>query len=135
MNRDHSDSSIDAFGYRVRQVLNSATDDISERALQRLSAARSLALTHHHACDPLLALVPTSGDRKGFSHHSAWRTPVAIALSVLVAAAGVFMVKEWNYARSIAEIAEIDTMILSDDLPIDANTDPGFLNFLNSANE
>ncbi|HEU4622628.1 MAG TPA: DUF3619 family protein [Burkholderiaceae bacterium] len=129
MNRNRTEESIDAFGYRVRQVLNHGTNDLPPRTVQRLSAARSVALGRHREGDPLLALVPATV-ASSTRERGPWKVRGALLASLLVAAAGIFVIHEWNFARSIAEIAEIDTMILSDDLPIDANVDPGFLKFL-----
>ena len=53
---------------------------------------------------------------------------VALSLALLLAgAAGVY---NWQQSQRIAEIEEIDSQLLTDDLPIDAYLDRGFQNWL-----
>jgi hypothetical protein len=60
-----------------------------------------------------------------------WRslsTRVLLPLAVLaIAVSGIYT---WQEKRRVAELVEIDSQLLTDDLPIDAYLDRGFQNWL-----
>lgn len=131
MNRStREDTLIEQFGYRVRQRLNLGADQIAPRTLQRLSATRSVALAKYRGVDGLVSLAPASSRGTLTLDPTPARTGWALAASALIVAAGIFFINDWHNRQAIAEIAELDTAILSDDLPVDAHADPGFLSFL-----
>jgi len=114
------------FGNRVRQVLNQGLR-LNARQAERLHAARERALAARRP-EPVGALawadnvLGSFGGWSGFSFRLV--APLA-ALTVSVAA-----LYTWQQNRVIADFEEIDSMLLGDDLPIDAYLDRGFQNFL-----
>ena len=49
-----------------------------------------------------------------------------VALPVLLLAVGLFGIYGWQQKQKVADRAELDALLLSDDLPIDAYLDKGF---------
>ena len=113
------------FGKKVRQVLNGAP--LGAKVERRLQAAREAALSRQRLeRSPALAWADNL-----FGRFSGWRAvtlTTALSLAVLVGAAAV--VYEWQQSQRIAELEEIDSQLLTDDLPIDAYLDRGFQNWL-----
>jgi hypothetical protein len=58
---------------------------------------------------------------------------VASAIPLIVLAAGLVFIHVVQQDRRASELAEVDTALLTDDLPPAAYADPGFVQFLKSA--
>ena len=114
------------FGNRIRHLLNSAPALPADQAA-RLAAARAQALERQR---PELSPAFALADRVlvalgGWTGVSLRVMAPAIALIVSVAA-----IYTWQQNQRVAEIEEIDAMLLTDELPIDAYLDRGFQNWL-----
>ena len=116
------------FGNRIRQALNQGLR-LDEKQAKRLHAARerALAAQRPEMTGPLAWADNVAGSFGGWSGVSLRLLAPLVALTVSVAA-----LYTWQKARVIADFEEIDTMLLADDLPIDAYLDRGFQNFLKS---
>jgi hypothetical protein len=115
------------FGNKVRQALNQGLLGVDAGVKQRLQAARETALSRQRPeRSPALAWAGNLTARSG-----SWP---AIALYALLTAAllagGGAGVYTWQQSQRIAELEEIDSQLLTDDLPIDAYLDRGFQNWL-----
>jgi Protein of unknown function (DUF3619). len=55
-------------------------------------------------------------------------------LSLAILAGGGTGIYSWQQSQRIAELEEIDSQLLTDDLPIDAYLDRGFQNWLKKRN-
>ena len=55
---------------------------------------------------------------------------VAVTAGAAAFAVSFLVVQAVNDARETSELAEVDTMLLTDDLPPEAYSDPGFMRFL-----
>ncbi len=114
------------FGSRVRLALNQGLR-LDARASARLKAAREAALERKRPeRSPRLAwagdLVGSLGGWGGVSFK------VLLPSAMLVAAiAGVYT---WEQNQRIAEVEEIDALLLTDDLPVEAYLDRGFQDWL-----
>jgi Protein of unknown function (DUF3619) len=131
---DHLESRV---GLRVASLLNEqalAPDHaITERlrfareqALQRAASARS-------AATPLVV-----GSARGVGLLSAptgWFWRMASFLPLMVLVVGLVAIDEWSERAEIEAAADVDTALLGDDLPPDAYSDPGFLEFLKTSRE
>lgn len=108
------------FANRVRQALNRSAGALPPVTLERLRAAREQALAARRAEQPALALagVGTARDWGGFSLR--WLLPAAAL------AAGLSAIYVWQQSFRVAEVEEVDTRLLTDELPIDAYLDKGF---------
>lgn len=116
------------FGNRIRHILNSAPPLPADKAA-RLVAAREQALAHHR---PELAPGHALADRVLVS-LGGWTgvslRVMAPAIALLVSLAAIYT---WQQNQRIAEIEEIDALLLTDELPIDAYLDRGFQAWLKS---
>jgi hypothetical protein len=114
------------FGNRVRQVLNQGLR-LNARQAERLHAARERALAARRP-EPVGALAWADnvlGSFGGWGGLSLRLVAPLLALTVSVAA-----LYTWQQNRVISDLEELDSMLLTDDLPIDAYLDRGFQNFL-----
>lgn len=114
------------FGNRIRHLLNQGLAlDPAKR--DRLRAAREQALTRQRAEPALRWADNVLGSFDGWRGVS---TRVLLPVAVLVlAVSGIYT---WQEKRRVAELVEIDSQLLTDDLPIDAYLDRGFQNWLKS---
>jgi len=110
------------FGFRIKQSLNRGAN-LDEETLGRLKAARLLALEKYHAAAPGFAYASAKGGEISDDRRSA---ALRILLPLLFLALGLFASNHWYQMQLQEEIIEIDTEVLTGDLPIDAYLDRGF---------
>jgi hypothetical protein len=111
------------FGNRIRQALNRRAAQIKPENLERLRAAREQALAVQKVARPAHALAAAgiSGEIGGWTGFSLrWLLPGAVLVAGLVA------IYAWQQSFRVAEVEEVDSRLLTDDLPIDAYLDKGF---------
>jgi hypothetical protein len=114
------------FGNRVRHILNQGLD-LEPEIAERLAAARERALARQRPEPaPALAWADNVVGRVGGWGGLALRVLLPLAM-LLGGAAAIYT---WQQNQRAAELEEIDTQLLSDDLPIDAYLDRGFQNWL-----
>lgn len=116
------------FGNRIRHLLNQGLElDPAKR--ERLRAAREQALAHQRP-EPVPALRWADNVLGRFDGWVGLSTRVLLPVALVVlAVSGIYT---WQEKRRLAEIVEIDSQLLTDDLPIDAYLDRGFQNWLKS---
>jgi len=116
------------FGNKVRQVLNRGLVGVDDTTAERLRAARERALARQRP-EPSPALAWADNVLGGSGGGSfAWR--LLLALSVALALGAAIYLYNWQQTQRVEEIEEIDTALLTDELPIDAYLDRGFQNWL-----
>jgi hypothetical protein len=118
--------------YKVRHALNENLDTLPAATTARLAAARALALSRKKADAPRHAKARPAGFGFGamFSLSGLGRIGVAVPLLALVVGlGGVF---QYEQQQRIAEQAELDAAVLSDELPLTAYLDHGFNAYLAS---
>jgi hypothetical protein len=114
------------FGNKVRHLLNQGLE-LDPAKCERLRAARELALERQRP-EPAPALRWADNVLGSFDGWRGLSTRVLLPLAVLVlAVSGIYT---WQEKRRLAELVEIDSQLLTDDLPIDAYLDRGFQNWL-----
>ena len=115
------------FGYKVRQALNQAAENVDEKTAARLFEARQAALGRHR----LAAGFALAGSGRMGAHalFAYGRTLVAAFALVL----GVVSSYYWNHFEQAAENEEVDSALLSDDLPPAAYLDKGFQAWLDGS--
>jgi uncharacterized protein DUF3619 len=125
------------FARKITTCLDAGTSALKAGTVYRLQQARSAALARlvepERASD--IRLSPafagagggsgTAGGRRVFASRKLW---LGIAL-VFILAIGY---QQWQAWQQASELAEVDTALLSSDLPIDAYLDRGFQNWLKS---
>ncbi len=124
------------FAYRVRHALNENLDRLPAASGDRLAAARQLALSRKKPDAGRRVVVPRLAPLQGragdgfFSRPLSWIGRMSVALPVIVVFAGLVGMYQVEKRQHIVELAEIDAMVLSDELPLNAYIDHGFNAYL-----
>ncbi|MBV8033517.1 DUF3619 family protein [Roseateles sp.] len=144
-------ASVKRFGLRVAASLTERSaelpHDVSERlrfareqALARAAQARA-ARTAANPASPMMVQMGTtlalSGGPRGAGGHGdsgLWAKLVS-ALPLLALLAGLLLMQQGQKHEEIVATAEVDTALLSDQLPPAAFGDPGFAEFLRDGQE
>jgi hypothetical protein len=109
----------------LRQLLNQGIP-VSPKVAERLKAAREQALARQRPEPaPVLAWADNVVGDVGWG-GLALRILLPLALLIGSGAA----IYTWQQNQRAAELVEIDSLLLTDDLPIDAYLDRGFQNWL-----
>jgi hypothetical protein len=109
------------FQFRVRQHLNTSARQVSPSVASRLHDARQKALGRQKVTVRRFSL---AGISHAFTERALpqGRTAIAMVL-ILLLVVGSGLLGEM---QRMAELEEVDSALLSDDLPIDAYLDQGF---------
>lgn len=115
------------YAYRIRQTLNLGLQDIPPAASRRLEAARHLALSRQKQAEPQLV---TTG-----AGLMAFRTSASVpyfkqVLAVMALLAGMWISFYWHSVQYVTELENVDSALLTDDLPPDAFLDNDFFEWL-----
>ena len=115
---------------RIKQDLDIGSHDLPASVQLRLQAARRQAVDRKLEGIGVLSLAGVG--RLLEDHVRSWLAPVAtaVALSLMVVAGS-----HLTATQQAVEIEEIDSALLSDDLPIDAYLDRGFVSWLKRDSE
>jgi len=117
-------------GYKVRQTLNQGAENLDESVAARLFEARQTALAHQKVRVGGFALA-------GFGQFASQTLP-AFGRTLIAAFAlvlGVVSSYYWNHFEQAAENEELDSALLSDDLPPAAYLDKGFQAWLDHSSQ
>jgi hypothetical protein len=104
--------------YQIKRRLNEGMLDLPAGAAERLRAAREQAVAKQRRP---VAQVAAAGTH--FTFPLGWVGKLA-PLAVLVLGLGA--IHMWHQAEQVADIADIDIQMLSDELPPNAYLDKGF---------
>ena len=116
------------YASRVRQALNHGLKDIPTASARRLEAARHLALSRQKQEVPQLAL---AGDRSRRNFHFiSENRHLRQILAVLALLLGMWISFYLDSVKYISAIEEVDSALLSDDLPPEAFRDNDVLKCL-----
>ncbi len=122
------------FAYRLRRALNENLDSLPESTTERLAQARAAALARKKAEAPQRAVVrrpALAGNGGGlFGGQFSWLGRIGVALPMAVVAAGIFALYQAESQKRIDDVAEIDALVLADELPLNAYLDNGFNAYL-----
>lgn len=136
-NRHPAESKQDRYALRVAARLNEGCQDLPYEISERLRAARVQALARRKLAQPRMAseLALSGGGATltlGDEGLNLWSRLGALLPLVALAAGlvAINLVQDDDRAR---EMAEVDAALLTDDLPPDAYTDPGFLQYVKAA--
>jgi hypothetical protein len=127
-------ASQDDLGRAIALRLDDASNQLPHDVSERLKVARILALEKRRQAQVRLAptIVTTGGSialQMGDGLRGKWRL-LGAWLPLLVLVAGMVTIDFVQDDFRAQEIAEVDVQLLTDDLPPDAFTDPGFAQFL-----
>jgi len=126
------------FAYRVRHALNENLDHLPDATSNRLAAARQIALSRkkadsgHRVVVPRLAAAHGDNGSDGgfFSRPLSWLGRMSVALPVVVVCVSLVGMYQVEKRQHIVDLAEIDAMVLTDELPLNAYLDHGFNAYL-----
>lgn len=117
------------YASRVRQALNHGLKDIPPASARRLEAARHLAMSRQKQTAPRLVLANSDLPRFHFNFASDNRYLRQI-LAIFALLLGMWISFYMDSNKYISEIEEVDSALLSDDLPPEAFLDNDFFEWL-----
>ncbi|MGI4811943.1 MAG: DUF3619 family protein [Janthinobacterium lividum] len=133
------------FGLKVRQALDEAVAGLDQDTLERLASARRAAIQRKKAAaapafvyTPQLALAggaaasgaPLAAGNQANDKRRRRFGRLALLWPVLALVVVLTGVARWEDQQRLADIADIDAAMLSDDLPLNAYLDHGFNAYL-----
>jgi hypothetical protein len=112
--------------YKIRHALNDNLDALPASTAERLAAARARAMARKKPEAPVRQLQsrPLLNVHALLSLSGLGR--IAVAVPMLAAVFGLAGLYQYEQQQRIAELAELDAAVLSDELPLTAYTDHGF---------
>lgn len=118
---------------RIAAGLTERADDLPHDISERLRIAREQALTRARAVRREAAaaetIVAVSGGAAVRSGPPWWQR-LAVALPLVMLVAGLVMIREHDQREQVMAAADVDSVLLADDLPPAAYSDPGFAEYL-----
>lgn len=122
------------FAYKVRHALNEHLEALPTSTVDRLASARKLALSTKKQEAPRRVLA-TQGKFAGhvgnyFREPLSWVGRLGVAVPVIVLVSGLITIYQFEQQQRISDLAELDALVLSDELPLSAYLDHGFNAYL-----
>ncbi len=122
------------FAYKVRHALNEKLDDLPASTTDRLAAARKAAMARKKADAPARVAarqnVLSAVSSHLFAEPLSWLGRMSVIVPLLLLVAGGAGIYQFEQEQQIAELAELDAAVLSDELPLSAYMDHGFNAYL-----
>ena len=138
-----NEQAADRFARRVTARLSAGNDELPYDITERLRAAREQALSRRKAMAPVrqVRTAPTivhngrSAALGWGSEGGTWWRALASAVPVMALFVGLVVVNVSQDEYGAAEVAAVDTALLTDDLPPSAYADPGFAQYLKTVGQ
>lgn len=129
-------SAEDRFGQRLAARLSVAGDDIPHEMSERLKSARMMALSKRNVtklatASAVVSLGQTASLQFGGEKFN-WLGRMAAIIPLIGLVVGLMTIKLVQDDFWAEEIASVDAELLTDELPPEAYTDPGFAQYLRS---
>ncbi|MGV3743026.1 MAG: DUF3619 family protein [Burkholderiaceae bacterium] len=128
-NKEFGSKELD-YAYRIRRALDENLDHIPPPTLQRLESARHKALAVQKKSSPLRRFAMNRAAAGHLQHFMrdplTWIMRASFVLPAVIVAAGLIGIYQFEEQQRIAETAEIDALVLADELPLSAYVDKGF---------
>jgi hypothetical protein len=127
----------DRFGQLVAARLSDASDDLPHEISERLKAARVMALSKRNVTkvetvSAVVGLGQTAALHLGGERFNWWGRMAAI-VPLIALVAGLMAIELVQDDFWADEIASVDAELLTDELPPEAYTDPGFAQYLRAS--
>jgi len=127
------------FGARVAAALSERSTVVPHDIGERLRVARDQAVARARlsraaasAADGVTVSVSAQGTLLLGGFVPWWQRALSV-LPLAVLVTGLVLANQWVLQEQVRDSAEIDAVLLADDLPPDAYTDPGFGEYLRTA--
>jgi hypothetical protein len=135
IDKDSTLAELDAVGARLARHLTGATEQLDPHIAQRLRAVREQAVDQHRwavaqAANPVFADAHGSTQHSDGGHHShRWQQLGGFGLLIALLLS-LWMINTIQDDQEVMDAADVDRVLLTDDLPPAAYLDPGFKHFL-----
>lgn len=129
-------SAADRFSRQIAARLDAGTSDLPHDIGERLRVARQQALTKRKLVAQLHAapaFVATSGGSAVLG--GSWWTRIGAVVPLVALVAGLITISVMQEDNRANDLADVDSALLTGDLPPAAYTDPGFAQFLKSGDD
>ena len=128
------------FGVRVASMLGERAQSTAPDISERLRFAREQALSRAQAARRQVQaatapVVVSRGRSAALASPLGWWFKLGSAMPLALLVLGLAGIAHVHDKAQIAAVAEVDAALLSDDLPPDAYTDPGFAEYLKTTRE
>lgn len=133
------------FANKIRLALNESLEQLPSNTSDRLALARKFAVTRKKNRSVffvpsfipafLTKLAGGFGSSSSMNSGFSWFNRMGVVLPILVLVLGLIGMYEYEEQQRVIEMAEIDEMVLSDELPLSAYVDQGFSVYLNTYRE
>jgi hypothetical protein len=121
------------FGLRLGALLDEQAARTPHDVSERLRVAREQALARARESRLLTSsadAVVGNGRSAALGRLPGWLFRFASVMPLVVLVAGMVLIDEWHDRAQIEAAADVDVNLLADDLPPDAYSDAGFVEFL-----
>ena len=121
------------FGLRVGALLNEQAARTPNDVSERLRVAREQAVARARATRVATAGAETivgNGRSATLGRMPAWLFRFASVMPLVVLVAGMVLIDELHDRAQVEAAADVDVSLLSDELPPDAYSDAGFVEYL-----
>lgn len=125
----------DRFGLKTASYLSAAASDLPYDISERLRAARVQAVSKRKVAKIQTAggVVNSGGSAAltwGSDEGLGWWGRIGSVLPLIALVAGLLAINSFQNDSRARELAEVDSALLTDELPPAAFADPGFVQFL-----
>ena len=126
-----SDFELDRVGKALRPYLDASAQNIKPGIAYRLAEARRAAIasldaqTASSTVSSGATLALAGGSDRRITDWRFWGTGLIVA-----ALLSTYGYQQWDEVRTARDTADVDVMLLADDVPVDALLDKGFSHFL-----
>ena len=138
------EAAAERFARRVSARLTDGSQDLPYDISERLRASRMQALARRKVLAPgraparasapvVLAGGSSASLGAGGGEGNTWWNALVSAVPLIALVVGLFFISTVQDEFGANEIAEVDAALLTDELPPEAYSDPGFVQFLKTA--
>ena len=140
-NHHRADALQQQYARQITQRLSTGMGDMPYDISERLRASRMQALAKRKVVASVKRTAPASvvvsmGSAAALGRGSeggSWWNAVVSAVPLLALVVGLVVINTAQDERSANDVAEVDSALLTDDLPPAAYADPGFVQFLKTS--
>lgn len=118
------------FAYKVRHALNEHLDHLPASTADRLASARKAAIARKKPESGVAMAAGQLAGRAGAMFSFAFLGRMSVIVPLMALVIGLAGIYQYEEQQRIAEVAELDAEVLSDELPLTAYLDEGFNAYL-----
>ena len=124
------------FARKAVSHISNSTADLSHNVTERLRAARFQAIANRKIAKNQIAVVGQGQSAAltwSSGEPSGWGARIGALVPLVALVIGLFTINIVQSNNRAQEIAEVDVALLTDALPPEAFSDPGFIQFLKAS--